>query len=1135
MIQPNPEIEVIVNTATEIAKNYQHSYVTLEHLALSLIRYKPFSGLLERYGIDLDGIKKEIEEYLTNQTYLKSKNDKLPPKKTHALERVFNRAFTQVLFSGRTQMLVIDLFLSLFAEQTSHASYFFLKYGIDRETLIDFYNKTYQESEGKKVATDQQADAILEEHCINLNQLARDGKIDPIIGREFEIEEIIQVLAKRTKSNILMIGDPGVGKAQPLDSKILTPSGWKTMGEMEVGSKVLTPSGRIATVVGIFPQGIKDVFKITFADGRTAESCKEHLWTIYGNFGEKYKTKSNYTRKALSTSVMSLNDIIDKTKSNKTFKMRIPVIANNITGTEQALPIDPWLFGFLLGDGSFSETKIGSFSTADPEILEMISDRLLPGYEVQKVPGSKYDYRIINPDFKRGGESGIRSRKDEYRHIYRQHIADLGLRGLRSHEKFIPSIYKSGSKEQKEALIAGLVDSDGYVSGSGSLSISTTSKQLALDIQEIIWSLGGIAKISEKSGQTYMRDGVRIPCRNSFNVSIRYPNPRSLSFLTRKRSKLPENYQYSNLKLSAASIEYSRTVETQCIMIDDPNHLYITDNYVVTHNTAIAEGLALHIVEGRVPDYLKPYTVWSLEIGSLLAGSKYRGEFEEKLKDVLKALKTKGKVILFIDEAHQMRGAGSGTNSSVDFSNMIKPALAKGGLKVIASTTWEEYTQSFEKDRALQRRFSKLTVDEPTPAVAKEVLRGLRPHYSSFHGLEITDEAIEAAVDLSVRYQTDKKLPDKAIDLIDTACARIKIKKASDKVLRKDIIEVLSRFTKIPPDQIGTDSVNNESNIIIDTLEEKIKGKLFGQDGAVDTVLEAIYVARSGLKEIGKPIGSFLFVGPTGVGKTELCKLLSDNLHMKLLRFDMSEYMEKHAVSRLIGAPPGYVGHDHSTTGDGLLVTSIEKNPHSIVLFDEVEKAHPDVLNILLQLMDNGAVTGSGGKVADARNCLVVMTSNLGAAASEQNSIGFSSLEKIGEDDKAIKEFFKPEFRNRLTAIVKFNKLDKLSIKKVVSKFIRNLNELLADKQMKLKVTEAAMDFIADRGFDPKMGARPMERKIHELIKVPLSKKILFEKIPAGTSITVDYNGKDITFDFNFPQPNNQQPNVNQDGYIILE
>lgn len=763
MIQPNPEIEVIVNVATESAKELKHSYVTLEHLGLSLLNYKPFADLLERYGVDLPGIRQEMTEYLKKQNYLRTKDAKIPPKKTHALERVFNRAFTQVLFSGRTQMLVIDLFLSLCAEQSSYASYYFLKYGIDREGLIDFYNKTYQESEGKKVATDQQADAILEEHCVNLNKLAQEGKIDPIIGREFEIEEITQVLAKRTKSNVLMIGDPGVGK------------------------------------------------------------------------------------------------------------------------------------------------------------------------------------------------------------------------------------------------------------------------------------------------------------------------------------------------------------------------------------TAIAEGLALNIVQGHVPEYLKPYTVWSLEIGSLLAGSKYRGEFEEKLKDVLKALKTKGKVILFIDEAHQMRGAGGSTNSSVDFSNMIKPALAKGGLKVIASTTWEEYTQSFEKDRALQRRFSRLTVDEPTPEIAKDVLRGLRPHYASFHNLEITDEAIEAAVDLSVRYQTDKKLPDKAIDLIDTACARIKVKNLSKSITRKDVIEILSRFTKIPADQIGVDSNNNSGNTIIDTLEGKIKGRLYGQDSAIDTVLETIYVARSGLKDISKPIGSFLFVGPTGVGKTELCKLLSEYLHMKLLRFDMSEYMEKHAVSRLIGAPPGYVGHDHSSTGDGLLVTSIEKNPHSIILLDEVEKAHPDVLNILLQLMDNGTVTGSGGKIADARNCIIVMTSNLGASASEQNSIGFASLQKTGEDDKAIKEFFKPEFRNRLTAIVKFNKLDMLNVKKVVAKFILNLNELLADKQMKLKVTEKAMDYIAEQGFDPMMGARPMERKVHELIKVPLSKKILFEKIQPRTSITVDLIDNKINFDFKPNQFINQQPIVDQNGYIIVD
>ena len=544
--------------------------------------------------------------------------------------------------------------------------------------------------------------------------------------------------------------------------------------------------------------------------------------------------------------------------------------------------------------------------------------------------------------------------------------------------------------------------------------------------------------------------------------------------------------------------------------------------------TAIAEGLARNIVNGHVPSYLLDYNVYNLDISSLLAGSKYRGEFEEKFKDVIGALQAKGKCILFIDEAHQMRGAGSGTNSSVDFANMIKPALTKGNIKVIASTTWEEYTQSFEKDRALMRRFYRLTIEEPTPHVAKDILRGLRTYFEEFHGGTITDEALDAAVDLSVRYQPDKKLPDKAIDLIDTAAAKLKINAMTWTVRKSTIVDIISKFTKIPVDQIGNESTNTLVN-----LEGKIKEKLYGQDSVVDSVLEKIYVARAGLKAMNKPIGNFLFLGPTGTGKTELSKLLAENLGMKLLRYDMSEYQEKHSVSKLIGAPPGYVGFDDGNLGGGLLISDIEKNPNCIILFDEVEKAHPDIMNLLLSLMDEGTITSSNGKKADARNAIVILTSNLGAADNERNQIGFGrSLERTGEDDKAVKEFFKPEFRNRLDGVCKFNKLDTLSIKKIVVKFMNEVNELLSEKSIKVHLTEAAVDHLAIVGYDAKLGARPLARKINELIKVPLSKKILFENIPAETVIDIDYVNE---FTFTAQERHTNIPIINEDGYIVLD
>jgi len=755
-IQPNPEIEVIVNSAISSAKEHNHEYVTLEHLLKGMLSFKPFYDLLVAFGCDVDAMIDDINSYLETQKYLISREHGCEPKKTHALERMFNHALTQVLFSGRTHIQVVDIFLSLTSETNSHAAYFMIKYGLDRNALVEFYNENYKETHGKRAAKKIKSNGVLAEYCTNLTELAKLGKIDPVIGREFELDEIAQVLAKRNKSNVLLVGDAGVGK------------------------------------------------------------------------------------------------------------------------------------------------------------------------------------------------------------------------------------------------------------------------------------------------------------------------------------------------------------------------------------TAIAEGLARNIINREVPEYLKDYSVYNLDIGTILAGSKYRGEFEEKVREVIDALIEEGKCVLFIDEAHQMQGAGSGTQSSVDFSNMIKPALGKGQLKVIASTTWAEYTQSFEKDRALMRRFYRLTVEEPTPAVAKDILRGLKEYFEEFHGGTIDASAIDSAVDLSVRYQTDKKLPDKAIDLIDTACASTKLIKNDWTITRADIINTISKFTKIPADQIGAETVKS-----LDNLEGNVKTKLYGQDSVVDSVLERIYVSRAGLKAINKPIGSFLFLGPTGTGKTEFAKLLAENLGMKLLRYDMSEYQEKHSASKLIGAPPGYVGYEDSNLGGGLLISDLEKNPNAVVLFDEIEKAHPDVSNVLLQLMDEGTITSSNGKKADARNSIVILTSNLGAADNERKSIGFGSVDRTDEDDKAVKEFFKPEFRNRLDAICKFNKLDQLSIKKVVAKFINEVNELLEDKHIRIRLTENAVNYLSEIGYDDKMGARPIARKINDLIKVPLSKKILFERVPANSSITVDWNGTEFTFDSRLAI--DAPPIVDEHGYIVLE
>ena len=735
MLQDNPEIEKIVEAAVEYAVELGHKYVTVEHIAYALVCSDGFGSLLDQYGCDRENLIAELEDYLeTKLNKLVIGSYEVEPKKTHALERVFNRAYTQVLFSNRTKLVPVDLYLSIVSETQSYAAYFFIKYGLDKNRIVEMHNKQTVQNKPKMDLT--QAHSVLEEYCTNLNNLAENHEIDTVIGREAELEEIAQILARRNKCNVLMVGDPGVGK------------------------------------------------------------------------------------------------------------------------------------------------------------------------------------------------------------------------------------------------------------------------------------------------------------------------------------------------------------------------------------TAIAEGLALNIVEGRIPEFLYDWTVYNLDIGTLLAGSKYRGEFEERLREVIDALTSIGNAILFIDEAHQMRGAGAGSSSEVDFANMIKPALSRGKIKVIASTTWEEYSSSFEKDRALMRRFHRLTVDEPTPAVAKDILRGIRGYFENFHSANITDEAVDAAVDLSVRYQSDKKLPDKAIDLIDSACARQRVKNLQDfTITKKMIIDELSRATNIPITQL-----DNSDDTPTD-VESNIKARLFGQDAAVDTVLEKVYVAKAGLKAIDKPMGVFLFTGPTGTGKTELCKLLSENLGMKLLRYDMSEYQEKHTVAKLIGAPPGYVGYEDSNLGGGLLISELTKHPNSIVLFDEIEKAHPDVSNVLLQLMDEGFITGSNGKRADARNSLIVLTSNLGAADMEKNAIGFGSQERSGDDDRAVKQYFKPEFRNRIDGVVKFGKLDQMSLRKIVGKMIAELNELLADRNMRLRVSENAVDKIIKEGYDSKMGARPMARKITELVRVPLSKKILFENLQPGSTVKVDCVDDAITFE----------------------
>ena len=531
--------------------------------------------------------------------------------------------------------------------------------------------------------------------------------------------------------------------------------------------------------------------------------------------------------------------------------------------------------------------------------------------------------------------------------------------------------------------------------------------------------------------------------------------------------------------------------------------------------TAIVEGLARRIAKNKddIPDYLKDHIVFSLDISSMLAGSKFRGDFEERLKLVLNALEQKGKTILFIDEAHMMVGAGSTGSGGMDLANMIKPVLTKSNVKVIASTTWEEYRKFFEKDRALMRRFQRLQVGEPTAEVAVKILKGVKQYYETFHSCTITDEACEDAVEYSVKFIADKKLPDKAIDIIDSACARLRLNQVKDgRIDHEEIIKEISKVTGISIEQLSQKQAVN-----LKTLEEKMKMQVFGQDDALNQVIDKILVSRAGLKSLNKPVGSFLFLGPTGCGKTETAKQLAATLGVQLLRFDMSEYQEKHSIAKLIGSPPGYVGYEDSQMGGGILINEIEKNPHAVILFDEVEKAHRDVSNMLLQVMDYGSVTGSNGKKADCRNIVLILTSNLGAEEMERANLGFGESDRT-EDDDAMKRFFAPEFRNRLDAIVKFKKLSKDTMKFIVKKFLLELNTMTIEKRVEVNASEEALEYLIDKGFDPKMGARPLARIIDDEIKKPLSRMILFGDLQEGGRVEVTVKEDKLVIDYNKAQ-----------------
>jgi ATP-dependent Clp protease ATP-binding subunit ClpA len=561
--------------------------------------------------------------------------------------------------------------------------------------------------------------------------------------------------------------------------------------------------------------------------------------------------------------------------------------------------------------------------------------------------------------------------------------------------------------------------------------------------------------------------------------------------------------------------EVERTIQILCRRFKN-NPLYVGDPGV--GKTAIAEGLARKIVKGEVPEVLLNAVIYAIDMGTLLAGTRYRGDFEERLKAVLAELEAQEGAILFIDEIHTVIGAGATSGGSMDASNLLKPALASGTLRCIGSTTYKEYRGYFEKDRALVRRFQKIDVNEPSVEDAVKIVEGIKPYYEEHHKVRYTRDAVKAAVDLSARYINDRKLPDKAIDVIDEVGAAqmlLPVGKRKKTITVKDVEATVAKIARIPPKSVSTDD-----KAVLMNLESQLKGVVYGQDKAIEALCASIKLARAGLREPEKPIGSYLFSGPTGVGKTEVARQLALSLGVELKRFDMSEYMERHTVSRLIGAPPGYVGFDQG----GLLTDAIDQHPHCVLLLDEIEKAHPDLYNILLQVMDHGKLTDHNGKNVDFRNVILIMTTNAGAAEQAKPAIGFGAEMRTGEDEEAIKRMFTPEFRNRLDATIGFARLSQEVIHKVVDKFVGQLERQLSDRQVVLSVSDEARTWLAEKGYDELYGARPLGRVIQENIKKPLADELLFGKLAKGGKVRVKVENGKLAFDY--PPPATPEKDV---------
>jgi ATP-dependent Clp protease ATP-binding subunit ClpA len=617
----------------------------------------------------------------------------------------------------------------------------------------------------------------------------------------------------------------------------------------------------------------------------------------------------------------------------------------------------------------------------------------------------------------------------------------------------------------------------------------------------------GIAKAPGRASQRPAAGGApATPAENSEGEREEKPNRRNQDALSTYCVNLNKKAMAGKIDpLIGRDTEVERTIQILCRRTKN-NPLYVGDPGV--GKTAIAEGLAKRIVEGDVPEVLAKSTIFALDMGALLAGTRYRGDFEERLKAVVTELEAQPGAVLFIDEIHTVIGAGATSGGAMDASNLLKPALASGNLRCIGSTTYKEFRNYFEKDRALVRRFQKIDVAEPSIEDTVKILKGLKTNYEKHHKVTYTDEAIRAAVELSAKYINDRKLPDKAIDVIDeVGASRMLLPEAKRRrtVTLRDVEEIVAKIARIPPKSVSADDKETLRN-----LERDLKSMVFGQDRAIEALSAAIKLSRAGLRDAEKPIGNYLFSGPTGVGKTEVARQLASTLGIELIRFDMSEYMERHSVSRLIGAPPGYVGFDQG----GLLTDAIDQHPHAVLLLDEIEKAHMDLFNILLQVMDHGKLTDHNGKTVDFRNVILIMTTNAGAADMAKEAIGFGRVAREGEDDEAIKRLFTPEFRNRLDATITFAGLTEEIVGRVVEKFVMQLEAQLADRNVTIELSSSAKEWLAERGYDRLYGARPLARVIQEYIKKPLAEELLFGKLAHGGAVKVTMKDGKLDFEF---------------------